>query len=509
MLGIQDITRQSLDLAAKAAMADQLGKAITVGTGLVGYNLQAPALQLVALQAPFQKTIPRVVKPGANSDNWRVISALAPSKPFTAEAAAANPFTTTLASKSASFGVIGVLGQVTLEAQRASIGFDDALAKETANALLLGMKLESQAFMGATYTALGNPSAPLSVAVQSSPAGSLAPSATTYYVRIVALNILAANRVKVDVPGLFTSSNSLLAGRSVTRANFNPLVASDGSTPVTASSGITAISAETNSGSQTGTSQSLKIIWSAVPGAVAYAVFVGTTTGAANLRCECIVGQTNVTLTSLAGTGVLGNDASVPSSDQTADTNGYDGIVPQLIASGSGAYVKSLGGTMTGALANGEVVELQDAFANIFQAAKIGKFRIVVSGTESRSLTKLGVISNAMQIFTTPGGDGRPIMTIGAHVGEIVNGTTGDRCPIDVDPWLPPGTILILPTEIPYPQANVAAPFTWVGSYDWQRWDYSSTTSTGPVYPFEVRNNGVLEGQFTAGCGVIYNIFNT
>jgi hypothetical protein len=53
----------------------------------------------------------------------------------------------------------------------------------------------------------------------------------------------------------------------------------------------------------------------------------------------------------------------------------------------------------------------------------------------------------------------------------------------------------------------MAAPFTCVGNYDWFRWDYSSTTTTGPIYPFEVRCNGVLEGQFNGGCGVLYNIF--
>ena len=36
---------------------------------------------------------------------------------------------------------------------------------------------------------------------------------------------------------------------------------------------------------------------------------------------------------------------------------------------------------------------------------------------------------------------------------------------------------------------------------------YSSTPTTGPIYPFETRCNGALEAIFTGGCGVLYNIF--
>jgi len=43
--------------------------------------------------------------------------------------------------------------------------------------------------------------------------------------------------------------------------------------------------------------------------------------------------------------------------------------------------------------------------------------------------------------------------------------------------------------------------------YDWERWDYSSTRTTGPVYPFETRCYGVLRGVYPGGCGIIYNIF--
>ena len=485
-------------------------KAITVGTGIVGYNLQAPAHQLVPLMSPFHASIPRIVKAGANSDNWRVISALSSPNPFTTESAASALFTTTLTSPTAAFCVLGIQGSVTLEAQRASEGFDPALAKETSNALLVGMKLEEQAFFGANHTDLGTPVAP-AAPVSSAAGGTITQAGTTYYVAVIGLTVLAANRATLDTPAdIDINGEALLAGRAVTAAEVLAISAPTTAAPTvfSAGCGVSPFGAIGSSAALTATLKGLKITWTPLKGAVAYILFVGTTTGAANMHAECIVGGCTVTLTSLAGTGVVGTTTGgIPGTDETGDANAYDGIIAQLCGASSGAYVKNLAGALTATATAGEIVEIQDAFAQIYKNAKIGKFRVVASGNDTRTLSRLGAASNAMIIVAQPTGEGRGSMTLGSHVGEILNSTTGDKCPVETNPWLPQGSMLILPMEIPYPSANISQPFQWVGSYDWTRWDYASTPTTGPIYPFEVRNNGVLEGLFTGGCGLIYNIY--
>lgn len=499
---IQD-TLAKVAAATKAARSDPgMKKAIDLSVGLVGFNLQAPAKQLVPLMSPFYNSIPRRVKQGANSDNWRQITALSSPELFTAENAAGNPFTTTLSTKTAPFKVASVRGQVTREAQAASVTFDDALAKETANTLLIALKLMGQAYLYANITDTGAPAAPTCTEVEA--AGNL--PADQYFVRIVGLNGMASNRVPIDVPGNYgetIAANALLAGRAVPAAGVNALQ----STTALGGCGLTTISAE-GTVTTTGGSDGMKVTWAAIPGCTTYAVFVGLTTGAANLTCEAVVSQTSVTFSSLATGGVAGNDANtVPTADETGNAKHFDGILPQLLAAGSGAYLKNVNGILTGTAASAEVVEIQDAFASIWRTAKIGKFRVVMSGNDARSLAKKGILSNAMQIFAQPTAEGRINMTIGAHVGEILNATTGDICPVEVEPWAVPGTIFILPMEIPYPMANAANPFEWVGNYDWERWEYASTTTTGPIYPFETRCNGALEAIFTGGCGVLYNVF--
>lgn len=524
------LTRETLAKTREVikTLKPELVKGITTPSNLQGYSLQEPAKQLVPLLSPFQKTIPRIVKPGANSDHWRVITALSMPRLFTTTRAAGNQFATTFGgsaedgssgpkSVSAAFKVAAVQGFVDLEAQKASEGFDDALAKETSNALLNGLRIEGQAFMGATLTAIGG-SVPTPTVALGTSAGALQPSTTTYFAVIAVLNIFASNRRTPDTINLGnTNANSenLVAPAGVTQAQLQAITClqADGSTGSTAVTGcgMSAIGSQGTSGSQSGSNKSLKVTWTAVPGATAYAVFVGTTTGAANLGLQGIYTQTQVTFTSLVAVGtstaVAANDTAVPGSDLTPDSNGYDGIIPQLNAANSGAYVKNLNGTLTASSTAGEIQELQDAFAAIYSNAKIGEFRVCVSGIDSRLLAAKGVSSNSMQIFAQPLATDRARMLIGAHVGEVINGTTGDICEVQVEPWLPQGTILILPTRIPYPSANAPAPFQWVGNYDWMRWDYASTTSTGPIYPFDVRCNGVLEAIFTGGCGLLYNVW--
>ena len=495
----RDVIQRSLQAAREAIADPQLTRAISVGTGLVGYHLKAPATQLIPMMSPFYNSIPRKVKEGANSDNWKSITAISSPRLFTAERKAAAKITHTVVDKTAAFKVQGIMGDVTLEAVKASAGFDPALQKETANVLLKGMQLSSQAYMFAVLTDLGVPGAPTVTEVEGIAGATIGASA--HFVRIVGLTGMAANRVVLDVPADYDGTHALLSGRAVASVN---QLRDDAGAVITVGSGLTSISAE-GTVTTTGAGNALKITWTPVPGIVAYAVFVGVVTGAANLKCEAIVTQASVTLKSLAATGIAGNNAEIPAADETGDAEAYDGILAQCVTAGSGAYVKNVAGKLTGT--NSEITEIQDALATIYQSTKIGKFRVVVSGVDERTLTRLGVSSQSMQIFAMPGIDGRIAMAVGAHVTDIINYTTGDRCPVEVDPWLPAGTILILPLEIPYHDANVDAPFEWVGSFDWTRWDYGSTPSSGPVYLFENRCNGVLEGLFNGGCGVLYNIF--
>ncbi len=486
-MNLQSVSQETIMLAQQSllkAMQDgTLAKSIAVSTNLTGVVLEAPAKQLVPLQSPFRQTIPRLVKAGSNAVQWKAITALGMPKATTTEEAAGALFTTTVSPRSATYKNVALQGKVTREAVAASEGFDPALAKETANTLLLAMKMEEMQMLGGNITALAAPGS--IVAAEANGLGSLA--ADTYYVNVRGMTLPAANRISIDRPADYTSSNALLAGTA--RASIDP-----------ATDGLGQVGSEANA-ALSGGSDALKITWAPVPGAVAYAVYVGLATGAANLTCEAVVTQTTVSLTSLATGGDAADEAV-----SSADALSYDGILQQCQVGGSGSYLKNVNAVLTGA--NGEILELQDAFQSIYDTAKVGKFRIQVGGFDSRILTRMGIAAGAgPTIFVNPQGSERAALMQGYHVGSVINAVTGDLCPVDVLPWLPGGTIMILPTEVPYPDANVPAPIDWVGGFDWERWDYASTPSTGPIFNFETRSWGVLRVLLTGGCGIIYNIF--
>jgi len=491
MLNLEEITRQTVDQVTKAILDGSkdgsLRKALAVSDGLIGYNLEAPAKQFVPLMSDFSKSIPVKVRPGSDSMNWKTITALSSPKMSTTEQAAGALFATTVVPKVASYKHIALRGKVTRAAVAASQGFDNALAKETSNTLLNGMKLNEQVLIGGNITALATPGAPTVVEVEAIAGATIGASA--HFVRIAALTVPAANRLALSRPANFTATDGVLDG--VATAAVDP--SADGVTVAGAEGTVTT----------TGANNSLRISWTPVNGAAAYAVFVGVTTGAANLKCEAIVTQCNITLRSLAATG----QAASALAGTSADANIFDGIIAQLFAAGSGAYIKNVAAKLSGDDTTGEVTELQDAFAYIWDNAKIGKHRVLVAGQEARSLSAKAAVANSMNISVSPESAGRISMTQGGRIGAVINAQTGDVCPVETLPWMPGGMILILPTEIPYNDANQDTPFDVVAGFDWERWDYASTSSTGPIYEFDVRYWGALRAVFTGGCGVLGNIF--
>lgn len=493
---LSEDTLGKISEALLAAMGEGLRKTIDTTTGLTGYLLEAPAKQLVPLLSPFRQYVPRKVMEGGTAVNWKAITAVTPGYPFVAESNPAPNIASTVSPKSANFKILGQGGKVTREAIAASQGFDPALSKETTNVLLAGMMQESRMMMFGVTTALGTPAAP-TVALATT-AGSLNPSSTTYFARIVALSFQAAASVTINTPAAVNGNGECtlagVAGAALPGAG-------------AASTGVTNISAEGNTGSQTGSNKAVKVSWTPLPGAYAYAVFVGTTTGAANLKLEAIVTTTAIVLTSLNGTGVAGNDASVPATDSSGDTKAYDGIFRQLDSTVSG-YFKNLVAGLSQASA--EITAIQDAFAQIYETTKLTRFRVIVSAKDARKISSLSVAAGGgPTIFVDPTNTvSRGNLLQGYHVGSIMNAVSGDVCPIDVEPWLPQGTILIFPTQIWYPDANVSSVFDWVGAYDWSRFDYAMTQAAGNarVFPFENTCYGALRVLYPGGCGVITGI---
>jgi hypothetical protein len=491
-------TREKLLEAVKKSLAGPpIEKAITVSTGLVGVSLETPAQQSAPLMAPFRQRIGRRVGAGADNVTWKQITAVLQNAKFsTTETAAANAIATTVVPKSAVFKEVGTRGSVTRKAIAHGQGYDDVRARETTNTMLLALKLEEQCIIGGNITALGAPAAPTVAVIATD--GTIAADAAGWDVRIVALTLMAANRCSMDRPSGYASLaapftlDCVLAGNG--RAGVEQNVATDG---------WSAQGALTTSAATVGGTSCLRISWTSIPGASAYAVYAITHGAGAGVPIlEAIVSQCQVTLISAAGTG-----HAIVAGDTSADAAIFDGMIPLIVAN-TAAYKLNVGGPLTAT--NSRINQISAMFQRIWDSGKIDEFELLMGGTVAESINALlSATGGGPTILVGPGPAeaGRLDVMFGYHVGWIVNGVTGKRCRVNVLPWMPGGMIIFMPATIPYPKAGFSVPFEMGTSYGWEQIDYAKTVSGGPVDEFDVREEAVLKDYFPAGCGILHNIY--
>src|SRR5712664_1268745 len=136
--------------AALGAPNEVLAKAITQGTGLVAYDLQAPALSMIPVITPLRNTIPRVKGNGGNAVNWMAVTGINTSKqnPGVSEGNRGAVVTTQVTPYNAPYRGIGLEDYVTFEADDASEGFQDVKATAALNLLRSVMIQEEKVLLG-------------------------------------------------------------------------------------------------------------------------------------------------------------------------------------------------------------------------------------------------------------------------------------------------------------------------------------------------------------------------
>ena len=161
----QDITAQSLAKAAEMVQglnAEGLKKALDTSKGVRGPSLHAPLVQLAPLLTAFLLSIPaETVTPGSDAYAYKAITRLTMPKGTPGEREAADLFSTTVVDRSNAYKNVGVGGEVTWEAELEAGGFEPALKLETANTLLVGLRVLELKAMGGNVTALAAPANPV------------------------------------------------------------------------------------------------------------------------------------------------------------------------------------------------------------------------------------------------------------------------------------------------------------------------------------------------------------
>ena len=460
---------------------------IALTNAVYGYDLSPAMKQFVPFLPSWVRSIPRILMGTGNAHEYKRITKVSTTgKSTAAEGTRGNAGVITADSKSVSLGIVssGVF-DVTLEAEKAAGNFDNAIAIATSNMLLHGMRAECGHILGGTVSALGAVTTP-TITDSATPAGGNA-TGQTYYFYIKSLTAMALQKAK-------------LGGIVAYPTGAYNSVAPIASATADQTDGWGVESAVVNAAGTTG--HSLLLTWDANPKALAYAIFMGTTagggTGITNALLQCVVCQTSVCLTSISATGV-----AAISGDNSADANDYLGILALMNASGSGAYIKNVGAALTAATGSG-IPEIDTMIATCYENALGIDDGFLVCGTQDRAYInrKLGAGTATSLIKWNMEARDTNTFTGGAFVDTYMHPITGRVLPIVTDPYMSYGTMLWIPKNIPYPQANIPGPLAMHMSYDWYSLAYAVVN---PKREFENRCRGGLAMYLPPAFGQLYN----
>jgi hypothetical protein len=426
-------TLDTLDLVKGALRSpdDRIAKTITTGTGLVAYDLQAPAKNLYPFVTPIRNALPRVGGGTGTATNWRQVTALVGSgfdaMGWVPEGQRSGQMSYTTASKSAAFVTIGEEDAATYEAINAGRNFEDIQARMSFRLLQKLMLKEEMAILGGNASLqLGTPATPT---LSASGSGATLPSAT-YSVIVVALT-LEGYQNSALATGVATT-------KTITGADSKTFVLSGGSS-----------NKSSNATQAVTLGQTLFASVTAIQGAVAYAWYVGTA-GSETLQAITTINSATFTAP-LTGSQQA---VSAITADNSANASyAYDGLLTSALKAGSNAYVNILGtgtagtGTSLTSSGRGSVIEIDAMFQQMWNLYQLSPTVLYVNVQELKNITNKVLTNNSGPLLHYDvSGDANPYdLAAGGAVSFYFNPFAlngGLRIPVRIHPKVPPGTII-------------------------------------------------------------------
>ena len=497
----QETLAKAYELIGQAHAGNPLAKVgIDLATGLTGYNLDEPAKLLASFQEGFTYGIPSVSKPGGAA-NWKRITGVSRGRLAVAEGVAGNQITLVTDAKAVTYKSLSLGGRVTWESEQASKNYENARNRSETLTLLAFLQDRARMILGGNITVLTDPTAatPLKTVTTGGAIGT-----GTYKAQVSGLTAegyaqftnLArtpgGSNYDIDPLGSVAPNVALPAPAFVSGATAVPTI---GCGPGTLSAASAAGAGSTNK---------LVLTWTAVPNAVAYIVWVDNGAGGA-LTCQCILpAQTKVQFLSLrTGAGTITAPASATDAGSASAVD-FDGILPQLHAAGSGAYIKNLNATLSAA-SGIQIPELRDAMQAIWDKVRgIEVDRILTGPVEASSIDKIlsSVTSDRIHVVYTPGSDGPKFEKTKYYPSPI----TGKQIPIEINADLPGGIILGLKDSVDLPDSSIPAAWAMQQGSAMMRIDYALTRAGGPNMEHEVRSFEALAGYAPIMQFAFYNV---
>ena len=483
------------------------GDGVATGSGLVHYDLEAPAKKLYPVITPLRNMIPRVAGDGGVATNWKAITAVNTTSMHmgVGEAARSGVITNTVKEYTASYKGLGLESFCTFESEYAGQNFDDVRARAVESLLRSFFIGEEQIILGGNSSvALGTPATPTLATFTPSSASTLANS--SYTVQVVALTH----------DGQYRSS---VAGGVPATADRTP---GDGGSAVTFNGG--ASNASLAATVTPAANDAIYATTAPIRGAFAYAWY-WTNQTSSQVVLGAITPTSSVVIT---GEPTGTQEITEHASDHSTDDKVFDGILTQISEANSGSYYmdlanqsaaaaeadfnagKTVGTKLEGDGAGG-IKQIDDALQSFWDNYRLSPDMMIVSAQELKNMTHLLIKSGGANLFQfNVGGtdgtvDGRTIAA-GTVIGSYLNKFTmagGQMVRVMLHPNLAPGTILFFSTSIPYPLSNVNNVLQIKARRTYYQIEWPLRTRR---YEFGVYADELLQNYFPPAFGVITNI---
>jgi hypothetical protein len=469
----------------------------TATQGWQAYNLEPPK-ELIPTTTPLLSEIPRTGGGFANQANWKVASGLNSINLTSGvpQASRNAQIDYTLYEYSAVFKTLYMEAGATLQARLAGQGFDDPDARATRGALTSHMIENEWIILGGNTTNTGLALGQVTGVAGAVNAAGGAISTATLFFQVVPLTLDGWRQATSFGIGQNNASDNG-AVRTVTPVYGSAFGVNLGAGQPSVEASVTGMAGGTNK---------VTITWNAKPGAVAYAVYVGATTGSekfAGLAYSCsFVQSANAPTTTQAASAITG--------DRSQNQYVYDGIITQIVRNdpntGTNAgYYKSINGTLT-ATGKGGINEFDAFLIDRMDKFKVSLFDIWVGTQQTPNITAKVTQGSAATPYMVSIASGEVNLTGGQRVTAYSHPITGEKLAVRYHPSLPPGLVLFkikaLPAEY-YRNDNIPNP--------WQVKEWLSYTSIHwPENTFQrdvgVVTAEVLQGYVPFGNGLLSEI---
>jgi len=469
-------------------------------SGITGYDLLPEVVNITPSLSPLRNSIPRVAGGHGIQANWRAVTGINTGmiSAGVSEGHRGGQIVETVADYYAAYRSIGLENAVTFEADFAAVGLADAKALATRNLLTAVMIQEENIILG------GNSSLPLGKTPKptlkaSSTGGNLA--AQTLSVICVALTYdgyWAVSGFNNGMSGQIPDMEDIAIPTTITRSNM------DGSSD--SYNGGSAEKSTKTTVTVSGTESSVVASVSPTLGAVGYAWFWGAS---GSEKLGAITSTSSVTITDTA-TGTQ-TAASLPASDCSTNALVFDGLLTQTCKPEFGGYVAQLGdsdGVAAPLSSDGAagITEIDTALHWFWNNYRISPGVIYMSAQELVNINRKVIASGGAPLirYAIDSANPQPVQA-GLSVGSYLNKFTNQQISLQVHPTMPPGTMLLRPTEIPYPLANVINVLQIRTRQDYRQYEWPLRSRK---HEYGIYTDEVLQNFFPAAFGVITNIAN-